>query len=100
MEKFIEIFMKLDNNNDGVIEKNELIQYCKKENLDMSMVYEWLKLIDMNSDGKISFKEFCMVFGLNYEEIYDGDRRQFFDGPPPSAQVTRGRGGPPPRGYP
>ncbi|CAH8441043.1 unnamed protein product [Schistosoma turkestanicum] len=32
--------------------------------------------------------------------FYDGDRRQFFDGPPPSAQVTRGRGGPPPRGYP
>lgn len=42
MEKFIEIFMKLDsnnnNNNGGFIEKNELIQYCEKEDMDMRMV--------------------------------------------------------------
>ncbi|CAH8468696.1 unnamed protein product [Schistosoma curassoni] len=73
MEKFIEIFMKLDsnnnNNNGGFIEKNELIQYCEKEDMDMRMVNDWLKPFNFNSAGKISFREFCVVFGLQYEEM-------------------------------
>ncbi|CAH8464622.1 unnamed protein product [Schistosoma intercalatum] len=32
--------------------------------------------------------------------IYDGVHHQFYDGPPPSAQGTRGRNGPPSGGYP
>ncbi|CAH8455497.1 unnamed protein product [Schistosoma bovis] len=35
-----------------------------------------------------------------YSSIYDGVHHQFYDGPPPSAQGTRGRNGPPSGGYP
>nr|CAX69496.1 Tegument antigen (I(H)A) [Schistosoma japonicum] len=69
MEKFIEIFLKLDRDKNGVIEKNELTQYCKKENMNMDMVDEWLRLFDIDSNDEISLREFCEVLGLNYEEM-------------------------------
>ncbi|CAH8481395.1 unnamed protein product [Heterobilharzia americana] len=69
MEKFIEIFLTLDSNNNGRIEKDELVKYCKKENLDMSMVQTTLQRFDTNSDDKITFLEFCEGLGLNPNEM-------------------------------
>ncbi|CAH8832311.1 unnamed protein product [Trichobilharzia szidati] len=69
MEKFIEIFLILDTNKNGVIEKNELIRYCKKEDLDMRMVDETLKRFDTDADDKITFLEFCQGLGLNPQEM-------------------------------
>uniref|UniRef100_A0A3Q0KP20 Putative 22.6kDa tegument-associated antigen n=1 Tax=Schistosoma mansoni TaxID=6183 RepID=A0A3Q0KP20_SCHMA len=92
MEKFIEIFLKLDsnNNNNGFIKKTELIQYCEKENMDMCMVDEWLK--PFNSLDKISFREFCVVFGLKYEEMImeKKDRENMAVGlsPKPDSDIT------------
>jgi calcium-dependent protein kinase len=57
------VFRSLDNDGDGVIEKNELIQafnthYRDHHSLDINGI---LKLIDTNNSGKIDFTEFLVA---------------------------------------
>ncbi|CAH8481377.1 unnamed protein product [Heterobilharzia americana] len=69
MEKLIEIFFELDKDNNEIVDKQELVNYCKDKKLDMKMVNEWLSKCDTDKDNKITFDEFCRGFGIKLTEM-------------------------------
>nr|CAH8829975.1 unnamed protein product [Trichobilharzia regenti] len=69
MEKLIEIFFELDKDNNEIVDKQELVNYCKDNKLDMKMVNEWLSKCDTDKNNKITFDEFCRGFGIKLAEM-------------------------------
>lgn len=69
MEKLIEIFFEVDKNDDGYVDKQEMVNHCKENKLDLKMVDEWLSKCDTDKDGKISLEEFCHGFGIKLQEM-------------------------------
>ncbi|TNN11878.1 Tegument antigen [Schistosoma japonicum] len=69
MERLIEIFFELDKDNNEIVDKQELINYCQANKLDMKMVDEWLSKCDTDKNNKITFDEFCRGFGIKLNEM-------------------------------
>lgn len=59
------IFMKLDANLSGTIEKTDLVQVYKKEDdqIDERLIDAIFNNIDTDNSGKIDFTEFLVVVG-------------------------------------
>ncbi|KAK4473980.1 hypothetical protein MN116_003299 [Schistosoma mekongi] len=69
MERLIEMFFELDKDNNEIVDKQELINYCQANKLDMKMVNEWLSKCDTDKNNKITFDEFCRGFGIKLNEM-------------------------------
>lgn len=63
IEAFYDIFRSFDKNGDGSIDRAECIQVCERANerYDDEMVTKYMKEIDADGDGRISFEEFLHV---------------------------------------
>ncbi|KAH9595687.1 Tegument antigen [Schistosoma haematobium] len=69
MEQLIELFFELDKDNNEIVDKQELINYCQENKLDMEMVNRWLSRCDTDKNNKITFDEFCRGFGIKLNEM-------------------------------
>ena len=62
-ERLYETFCMLDNDNDGKITKEELMNVLKLESTDDKYVTDLIKSADANNDGVIDYKEFLDFIG-------------------------------------
>ncbi|KAA3672572.1 uncharacterized protein DEA37_0013892 [Paragonimus westermani] len=69
IEQFMELFMELDENKDGSVDREELEAFYKQHNLNPKDIENWMKRFDANADGKITRDEFCRGLGLNLEDV-------------------------------
>ncbi|RAL17551.1 EF-hand domain-containing protein [Aspergillus homomorphus CBS 101889] len=65
INKWKEVFSRINTNGDRFIEPYELIAAAKEDGLEMSdeEAREWLKDLDCNDNGKVEFSEFIKRFG-------------------------------------
>nr|CAX72713.1 Tegument antigen (I(H)A) [Schistosoma japonicum] len=69
MEQFITAYLTIYRDGDEVVDKKELVDYCRKEKLDMKMVDTWLSHFDVDKDNRITLEEFCRGLGLKANEM-------------------------------
>ncbi|GAA37705.1 Tegument antigen [Clonorchis sinensis] len=68
-EQLMMFFMKLDKNNDGVVDRKELLDFCQNNKVPQSAVSEWMSRFDTDNDGKITLNEYCRGLGLKREDV-------------------------------
>ncbi|KAK4473075.1 hypothetical protein MN116_002733 [Schistosoma mekongi] len=68
LEEFIKAFLHVSTD-DNVADRRELIDYCKKKQLDPKLVQQWIDLFDVDKDDRITMEEFCRALGLNHSEM-------------------------------
>jgi Ca2+-binding EF-hand superfamily protein len=61
-DKLIEAFKEIDSNRDGMIHKEELDKILMELGVSHKEADDLFKLVDVNSDGKISVEEFLAGF--------------------------------------
>jgi Ca2+-binding EF-hand superfamily protein len=61
-DKLMEAFKEIDSNRDGMIQKEELDKILIEFGLSRKEADDLFKLVDVNSDGKISVEEFLVGF--------------------------------------
>jgi hypothetical protein len=59
-------FLALDDNHDGRISKEELAKRCKAWNIPLSEVDRVFAEADLDSDGKLDYREFARRYGAQY----------------------------------
>nr|ACL54849.1 tegument-associated antigen [Schistosoma mansoni] len=69
LEEFIKAYLDVCSDGDLVAERHELVDYCKKKNLDQNLVQQWIDHFDVDKDDQISMEEFCRALGLNQSEM-------------------------------
>ncbi|TNN07566.1 Tegument antigen [Schistosoma japonicum] len=69
LEEFINAFLHVCADDDLVADRRELVDYCKKKQLDPNLVQQWLDLFDVDKDDQITIEEFCRALGLNQSEM-------------------------------
>ncbi|KAK4473087.1 hypothetical protein MN116_002734 [Schistosoma mekongi] len=69
MEQFITAYLTICRDGDDVVDKKELIDYCRKEKLDMKLVDTWISHFDVDKDNRITLEEFCRGLGLKVNEM-------------------------------
>nr|CAX73430.1 Putative eukaryotic translation initiation factor 3 subunit [Schistosoma japonicum] len=74
MDGFLEIFLRIDKNYDGIITKNELEQFTIENHLDPLMIERWLNLFTEEGTDHITIKKFLAVLGIAKED-FDAKRR-------------------------
>ncbi|CAH8463065.1 unnamed protein product [Schistosoma turkestanicum] len=67
MEPFITTFAAIDKRGANVITINELRNYVAENHLDKEMILKWQILFDPEGTGKITFRRFCEVLGVQPE---------------------------------
>ncbi|CAH8442870.1 unnamed protein product [Schistosoma rodhaini] len=67
MEPFITTFGAIDKRGVNVITINELRNYVAENHLDKEMIPKWQALFDPEGTGKITFRRFCEVLGVQPE---------------------------------
>ncbi|KAK4473157.1 hypothetical protein MN116_002741 [Schistosoma mekongi] len=74
MDNFIEIFLKIDKNYDGIITKSELEEFTNENHLDPLMIERWLNLFTEEGTDHITINKFLTVLGIAKED-FDVKRR-------------------------
>ncbi|CAH8463140.1 unnamed protein product [Schistosoma turkestanicum] len=74
MDNFVEIFLKIDTNYDGVITQDELEKFTKENHLDPLMIARWLDLFSEEGTKHITLKKFLNVLGIA-KEVFEIKRR-------------------------
>ncbi|GAA34310.1 Tegument antigen [Clonorchis sinensis] len=69
VEELMKCFMVLDVNNDGFVSRQELTDFCQKQNLSTADIDQFLQRFDTDADGKISFEEYARGLGLTIHEV-------------------------------
>uniref|UniRef100_A0A095C6E4 Tegument antigen n=3 Tax=Schistosoma TaxID=6181 RepID=A0A095C6E4_SCHHA len=78
LEEFIKAYLHICSDGDLVAERHELVDYCKKKNLDQNLVQhfilflgpqQWIDRFDVDKDDQITIEEFCRALGLNQSEM-------------------------------
>ncbi|CAH8454219.1 unnamed protein product [Heterobilharzia americana] len=75
MDAFVEIFLKIDTNYDGIITRRELEEYTQENHLDPLMIERWEKLFTEEGKNYITLQNFLDVLGIAKEE-FNKQRRQ------------------------
>ena len=63
-ERLLEAFSVFDKDNSGQITKNELLEALKAEKSQEKEVEKYIQAVDKNGDGKIDYKEFLDLMGV------------------------------------
>ncbi|VDQ04964.1 unnamed protein product [Trichobilharzia regenti] len=69
LEEFIKAYLSICSEGDNVADREELTDYCRKKNLDMKLVEQWIEKFDVDKDDQISMEEFCRALGLSQKEM-------------------------------
>ncbi|CAH8470164.1 unnamed protein product [Heterobilharzia americana] len=69
LEEFIKAYLQICSEGDNIADRQELTDYCRKKNLDMKLVEQWINKFDVDKDDQISMEEFCRALGLNQKEM-------------------------------
>merc|ERR1711872_421643 len=75
MEPFINMFVAIDKDRNGYIEKHELEDYVRRNNLERQMVTKWQDLFDSKRTGRITVESFCERLGVRQAEIESAYKR-------------------------
>ncbi|TGZ69487.1 hypothetical protein CRM22_003717 [Opisthorchis felineus] len=76
MDKFINIFVDIDFENNGAITVSSLEHFCAVNKLDKCMIETWVTLFDNQHTGRITQDKFCEVLGLAPEQIEEARSRR------------------------
>ncbi|PAA54481.1 hypothetical protein BOX15_Mlig026868g2 [Macrostomum lignano] len=84
MADFLKAFEAIDTDFSGEITKQELEEYCKKQEFDDRFIQKWLDLFDADNSGTITVEEYCETLGLtpNTDYIEKVETRRVNAGPP------------------
>ena len=63
-ERLLEAFSVFDKDNSGQITKEELLEALKAEKSQEKEVEKYIQAVDKNGDGKIDYKEFLDLMGV------------------------------------
>ena len=63
-ERLLEAFSVFDKDNSGQITKEELLEALKAEKSQEIEVEKYIQAVDKNGDGKIDYKEFLDLMGV------------------------------------
>lgn len=69
MDPFVDVFVAIDADRSGRITRRELQRYTEENNLDITMVDQWLNLFDPEGTGTITLEAFCEKLGLKPADI-------------------------------
>ncbi|KER24251.1 hypothetical protein T265_08043 [Opisthorchis viverrini] len=64
-ETFLNAFIQIDTNNDGIITLADLEEYAKHGTVSADFVPRWRKLFDPNNTGQITYEHFCATLGIS-----------------------------------
>jgi len=81
-ERFSKLIKKMDENNDGLIDKIELVHWTLRalQNMDARDLGEDFDIADDNGDGKVSWEEYVEnIYGISQDKIPDYTKEDMDD---------------------